>query len=64
MSAEQIILDKGQFTYEISKVGQRSDGSYIYSIRVNYGWKTPYLKEGSKKFNAILSEALATNNRS
>ena len=48
--------ERVKIAYEVSEAGTNADGSTRYSIRVNYGWKTPYLKEGSPRFIAVLAE--------
>lgn len=46
----------GQLEYQVFKAGTNQDGTTIYKVRVNYGWQTPYLKDGSPRFKAVMAE--------
>ena len=42
--------------YQVFMTGTNKDGVEIYQVRANHGFKTPYLKEGSKKYVAVIEE--------
>ena len=46
----------GELEYQVFLSGNNQDGSPIYKVRANYGWKQPYLKDGSPRFKAVIAE--------
>lgn len=46
----------GQLEYQVFLAGNNQDGSPIYKVRVHYGWKQSYLKNGSPRFQAVMAE--------